>query len=98
MNPENVAMFMKTMDFREDLFEPLGPDERKAIFGPDTMIIYGSHSSNTTSIEDAFARFNPARLSRIQVWGCGDLVHEEMPEKVVQPIVLFLEGLGIFFR
>lgn len=100
MTSENVQAFMTTLENREDLFKPVVGEalpDRKLI-KPDTLIVYGSHSHDVDGCENGFINFNPAKLSRIQVWGCGDLVHEEMPEKVARPIILFLEGLGILFR
>ena len=101
MASENVQAFMTALESREDLWKPLERDElpdRKHNGLPDALIIYGSHSHDVDGAENGFIRFNPAKLSRIQVWGCGDMVHEEMPDKVARPIILFLEGLGILFR
>lgn len=57
------------------------------------LLITGKESSLREQTADVFSTFNPSTTSWLELPGCGSLTHDERPEKVVESVSLFLQGI-----
>jgi len=94
MTYQNIAAWMTSYESREEIFE----EGDGLMIKANTMMIYGSESWDKDGIVDKFDRFDPSGIAKIEVEGCGNMVHEEQPAAVCEPIRLYLEGLGYINR
>lgn len=91
LNPRNVARFIAAESWRDGITGLIEKIEAKV------LLITGKESEIRYHTADLYPSFNPSKTSWLDIHDCGSLVHEEMPERVVEAVKLFLQGLPGYF-
>lgn len=89
LNATNMARYWYVEAFRPDLSLDLKELPYRI------MLVSGKQSTLRWHCADAFALFNPERVSWIDIESAGSLVHEERPDEVARSLKLFLQGCGL---
>jgi len=85
----NLCLFASAMNSRLSV-----PDEIDGVLQVPVLWVYGSTAACTSGLDTIIPKLAPDQMSRIEVFDAGCLVHEERPDQVVTPLILFLQGLG----
>lgn len=98
----NLSLLVESYVWRSDLGleRIVGPDDRATTVDESphircpVMNVIGDHSPH---IDDAMwfnGRLDPAKSNFVKLSDCGGMVLEEVPNKMTEALLLFLQGLG----
>ncbi|KAF2072596.1 hypothetical protein CYY_006093 [Polysphondylium violaceum] len=89
INSDNLYHYVHSFVKREDI----KTSEMNSL-SCKILLIVGKDSSHKEDIIDLFSNFNPKNSTILQVPNCGILVTAEKPGTIIEPIKLFMQGLG----
>jgi len=95
VQPYNLALLVESYVWRSDLGldrDGAGNDSRK--INCPVMNVVGDNSPHIDDSTWFNGRLNPSKSTFVKFSDCGGMVLEEVPQKMSESLLLFLQGLG----
>uniref|UniRef100_A0A914DU21 Uncharacterized protein n=1 Tax=Acrobeloides nanus TaxID=290746 RepID=A0A914DU21_9BILA len=95
-NPNNLAAFLESYLHRKSIEFPYGPCGHGNIFIVPILQIVGERIYSLTDVEYISAKLDIGKNELVRLADCGGRILDERPDKVIEIMMLFLQGLGFF--